>query len=101
MDRDSGAVARNPQCKIGVWARVEGEAVKLLSIKQVAEVLGISRWTVAEMLQHGALPGIVLKSGKRKKMWKVSEQALEKWVATREAETKKSIQDNGRKLRVV
>ena len=74
--------------------------MKLLSVDQVADVLGISRWTVSEMLQRGSLPGIVLKSGKRKKMWRVSEQALQKWIEDKEAETKKSVGAN-RKLQAV
>jgi len=74
--------------------------MKLLSIKQVAETLGFSRWTVAEMLERGSLPGIVLKSGKRKKVWRVSEQALQKWIEAKEAETRKSIQGD-RKLQAV
>jgi len=74
--------------------------MKLLSIKQVAETLGFSRWTVAEMLERGSLPGIVLKSGKRKKVWRVSEQALQKWIEVKQAETRKSIQGD-RKLQAV
>ena len=74
--------------------------MKLLSVDQVADVLGISRWTVAEMLQSGSLPGIVLKSGRRKKMWRVSEQALQKWIDQKEAETKKSV-GGDRKLQAV
>jgi excisionase family DNA binding protein len=76
--------------------------MKLLSIKQTAAVLSLSRWTVSAMLETGALPGIVLKNGKRKKIWRVSEQALQKWVEAKEAETKKSIHSSSdRKLQAV
>jgi excisionase family DNA binding protein len=61
--------------------------MKLLSIKEVAEILGLSRWTITEMLEQGSLPGIVLKTGQRKKIWRISEQALERWITAKEKET--------------
>ena len=76
--------------------------MRLLSIEQVSEVLGLSRWTIAALLERDSLPGIVVKSGKRKKIWRVSEQALQKWIEAKEAETKKSIQSrSNRKLQAV
>ena len=65
--------------------------MKLLSIKEVSSALSLSRWTVAQMLESGALPGFVLRSGKRKTIWRVSEQALNRWIERKENETRKRI----------
>jgi excisionase family DNA binding protein len=65
--------------------------MKLLTINECAETLKFSRWTVTELLETGALPGIVLKSGRRKKVWRVRESELERWLTAREQETKKLI----------
>jgi len=47
------------------------------------------------MLENGQLPGIVLRAGRRKKIWRVSEAALTKWIEKREMETKKRIGNAG------
>jgi len=64
----------------------------MLTINEGAGVLKLSRWTVAAMLESGQLPGVIIRSGRRKKVWRISEQALQKWIETREQETKKLIQ---------
>jgi excisionase family DNA binding protein len=74
--------------------------MKLLDIKETGERLGLSRWTIAEMLESGALPGIILKSGRRKKIWRIREDILEKWIEARELETRKMISGE-RKLQAV
>ena len=58
-----------------------------LSINEVAAML--SRWTIAAMLESGALPGFVLRTGRKKKIWRVREDALLSWISTKEAETQK------------
>jgi len=65
--------------------------MKVLSIKEVAIVLNLSRWTITEMLQSGQLPGFIVKSGRRKRIWRVSEPALTKWIEKQELATKKRI----------
>jgi excisionase family DNA binding protein len=65
---------------------------KALTIKQASEQLSLSRWTVTALLESGALPGFVVKTGKRKKIWRVREDALERWIADKESETRKQIQ---------
>jgi excisionase family DNA binding protein len=65
--------------------------VKLLSVNEVAECLGISRWTVANMIAEGALPAICLRSGRRKKVWRVRPEQLEKWVVAKERETLRAL----------
>jgi len=78
-------------------------SMKLLTINQAAEILILSRWTISAMIESGSLPGIIVKTGKRKKIWRISEQALQKWIETREQETRKMVQGSNanRKLQAV
>jgi excisionase family DNA binding protein len=57
--------------------------VKLLSVKETAEALGVSRQTAMRMIAEG-LPAICLRSGRRKKVWRVREAALEGWLLQHE-----------------
>ena len=68
--------------------------MKLLSVVAAAEVLDVSRQTVTRMIADGQLPAVCLRSGRRKKVWRICEEVLQKWIETREAETKKMIQRN-------
>jgi excisionase family DNA binding protein len=61
---------------------------KLLSIDAVAEYLDISRQTATRMILEGALPAILLRSGRRKKVWRVRPEALESWLKEREGGTR-------------
>ena len=67
----------------------------LKTIAETAAFLGLSRWTVTEMLESGVLPGIVLRTGRKKRIWRISESALMKWLQAKEAETKKRINNRG------
>lgn len=73
----------------------------MLTIAEAGERLGLSRWTVSSMLESGQLPGLVLKSGKRKRVWRIREEALQAWITAKEVETRKSIQGERRELAVV
>ena len=53
---------------------------KLLTLAQTAEALQTSRQTVMRMVSEGALPAIVLRSGRRKKVIRIDEADLERWV---------------------
>jgi excisionase family DNA binding protein len=58
--------------------------MKLLNIEEVAEDLGVSRQTVARMIAEGSLPAICLRSGRKKKVWRIRPEALERWLKERE-----------------
>jgi excisionase family DNA binding protein len=73
----------------------------LKTIAEVAAFIGFSRWTVTTMLETGQLPGIILRAGRRKKIWRISEQALQKWIEMREQETRKMVQNGNRKLQAI
>jgi excisionase family DNA binding protein len=61
--------------------------MKLLSIEAVAEALDVSRQTVARMIAGGQLPAVCLRAGRRKKVWRVRSELLEKWIINKERET--------------
>src|SRR5262245_11225332 len=63
--------------------------MKLLTPESVAEQLAVSRSTVLRMIADGALPAVCLRSGRRKKVWRVREEQLERWVMNREKATHK------------
>jgi excisionase family DNA binding protein len=58
--------------------------VKLLTPEVVAEQLAVSRSTVLRMIADGALPAVCLRSGRRKKVWRVREEMLQKWIIAKE-----------------
>jgi excisionase family DNA binding protein len=89
-------VSKRPRPKKELPARIA------LSIDEAAAMIGLSRWTVCKMLEEGALPGFVLRTGKRKKIWRIREDVLQKWIEQREQETKKLIHASGdRRLQAV
>ena len=55
---------------------------------------GLGNFTV-----RGALPAILLKAGKKKKIWRIREELLQRWIEQREAETKKMIQGDKQRNR--
>jgi excisionase family DNA binding protein len=63
--------------------------MKLLTIVEVAEALGVSRATVGRMISDSSLPAICLRSGKRKRVLRVREEVLTKWLMALERETAK------------
>src|SRR5262245_14996191 len=58
--------------------------MKLLTPESVSEQLAVSRSTVLRMISDGALPAVCLRSGRRKKVWRVRQEQLERWVMNRE-----------------
>src|SRR5690348_557730 len=58
----------------------------LLDPEQASELLGISRSSVIRMIVDGQLPAVCLRSGRRKKVWRVRREVLEKWVMGKERE---------------
>jgi excisionase family DNA binding protein len=73
--------------------------VKLLSVEQIAETLGVSRQTVMRLICEGSLPAVCLRSGRRKKVWRVRPEALERWLNQKERETMNQQVCDGRQLR--
>jgi excisionase family DNA binding protein len=65
--------------------------MKLLSVEEVAETLGVSRQTVSRMIAEGALPALCLRSGRRKKVWRVRAELLDRWILGKERESAKHV----------
>lgn len=64
--------------------------MKLLTPETVAESLSISRSTVLRMIADGSLPAVCLRRGKRKGVYRVREEILERWIVSREREGAKT-----------
>lgn len=58
--------------------------MKLLRPQAVAEILDVSRSSVIRMIASGDLPAVCLRAGKRKKVWRVREEQLQRWITTKE-----------------
>ncbi len=58
--------------------------MQLLTPKEASNILAVSRSTVRAMLIEGVIPCITFRRDKRKKILRVSEQALERWLRARE-----------------
>jgi excisionase family DNA binding protein len=71
--------------------------MKLLTPEHVAESLSVSRSTVLRIIRDGSLPAICLRAGRRKKIFRISADALERWVTAREklqnAKNKREVPD--------
>jgi excisionase family DNA binding protein len=65
--------------------------MKLLSVEAAAEALDVSRQTVTRMIADGQLPAVCLRSGKRKKVWRIRPEQLEKWIVQKERETQRAV----------
>jgi excisionase family DNA binding protein len=63
--------------------------MKLLSLEAVAETLAVSRQTIQRMIDTGAFPAICVRSGRRKKLWRVRPEQLQQWLLQKERETSK------------
>jgi excisionase family DNA binding protein len=61
--------------------------MKLLKPESAAELLAISRSTLLRMIRDGVLPAVCMRSGKRKKIWRIRQEVLERWILTNEKET--------------
>ena len=61
--------------------------MRLLPVEEVAKALDVSRQTVMRMIQEKQLPAICIRSGRRKKVWRIREEQLERWVSAKEKES--------------
>jgi excisionase family DNA binding protein len=65
--------------------------MRFLTPELVAEQLAVSRSTVLRMIADGALPAVCLRSGRRKKIWRIREDQLNKWILGREKQAGKNV----------
>jgi excisionase family DNA binding protein len=57
--------------------------MKLLTQKDVADMLSVSQPTISRMCKQGDLPFIVLKAGRRKKVIRFRVEDVERWIISR------------------
>jgi excisionase family DNA binding protein len=60
-------------------ASVQDEAPKLLTVEDVAERLGQSKWTIYRKVASGELPAVRLGSSSRAPL-RISERELQAWL---------------------
>lgn len=64
--------------------------MRLLTPENVAENLAVSRSTVLRMIGDGSLPAVCLRRGKRKNVYRIREEILERWILSRERQGAKT-----------
>ena len=64
---------------------------QMLTVPQVAFRLQLSQSTIIRMITSGAVSALCVRSGKRKKTFRVREETLEKWIVSQEREARRSI----------
>ena len=67
------------------------EPGQLWTVPQIAHRLQLSQSTIIRMIAAGAISALCVRSGKRKKTFRVREEALEKWIVSQEREARRSI----------
>ena len=67
------------------------EPGQLWTVPQIARKLQLSQSTIIRMITAGSIPALCVRSGKRKKTFRVREEALEKWIVSQERESRRSI----------
>jgi excisionase family DNA binding protein len=55
--------------------------MKLLTPEDCADILSVSRSTILRMIADGSIPAICLRRGKKKAVYRVRQEVLEKWVS--------------------
>jgi len=67
--------------------------MKLLTVEEVAkDHLSVSRSTVMRLIDSGSLPAVCLHRGKKKAIYRIRPEQLEKWILSREKATHKQTQ---------
>ena len=61
--------------------------VRLLTPKDVAQMLGVSPVTVLRLADAGALPAVEVARGQRKRLLRWRPEAVEKFITAREKKT--------------
>lgn len=62
----------------------------LRTVKQAGERLGVSDITILRLFDAGALEGVVIHAGKRKRLIRFRDESIEKFISAREKRTVKA-----------
>lgn len=65
-----------------------------LEPSEVAKQLSVSRATLQRLMVTGEIECVVIRAGKRKKLYRIAENALDKWLAENRLEASKSLKSD-------
>ncbi len=77
----------------GVTKKEKGEYIPVdpgLTVDQIAKDLGVTRSSARRMIIDGSIPSYVVRTGRRKKMFRVRRSVLLRWIETQERQSVKS-----------
>lgn len=66
-----------------IWT-TKDDNVRLLTPEDVSEQLAVSRSTVLRLIADKAIPVICLRRGKRKAVYRIRQEILDRWILSRE-----------------
>ena len=58
--------------------------MKLLDPETVAQQLSVSRSTVLRLIADGAIPAVCLRRGRRKNVYRIRQEVLDRWIINKE-----------------
>ena len=65
----------------------------LLNIDDVAEILGCGRSTVMRLIEAGDLAAVLVRSGKRKRLFRIRPEGLERWILANERQCTRELKE--------
>jgi len=69
--------------------------VTLYTPSEAADKLKVKSITVLRMFDDGVLPGIILRQGQRKRIIRFREEAVEKFITSREQKSRRPVEVAG------
>jgi excisionase family DNA binding protein len=67
----------------------------LLKPKDLVTLLGVSRATIHEMLHRGEIPAVIIRSGSRKKTFRIYADAVDRWLGKNSTKGSKGFDSAG------
>jgi excisionase family DNA binding protein len=75
-----GTISLQPDDFLAALTMAKAHDALLLRVSEVADRLDCSRATADRLIADGSLPSVTLRSGRRKKLLRVSKKALDRWI---------------------
>jgi excisionase family DNA binding protein len=70
--------------------------MKLLTPEAVSEQLSVSRSTVLRMIADKVIPAVCLRRGKRKAVYRIRQEVLDKWIIAKERQGTEAVGTNSK-----
>lgn len=61
----------------------------MLTIRQAAEKMGVSRRTIFRLVKSGDLPSVNVSASPKRKVWRIEPEALDAFIAKRRTQERK------------